>query len=1039
VEVDPWVEEVRVALALNGGVSLAVWMGGCAVELDRARRTRCLRQPGAVAASAATERTAYGALCDAFRRELVIDVLSGSSAGGINGALLAGAQTNQRVLGVDFLRDRWLQLGDFSKLLHPLTKPKPASLMQGVYFAEQLERTFTELLTEAPLTDAPATVPALDITTTDVAGSPLMFRDIWGGTICAREYRARFRFRDATDFSAQNLAAAARASASFPLAFESYCVPPGTPRDLSGVGGEGWVVDGGLLDNAPIRAALSLIPTRPASRQVRRFLCYLNGDPNDGATDGPSAEGPGTRDVVGVVLTLPRKAPFADHLHALQDLARRSPLAHEAQMSLLGIELADLRTAAASLLPAYRHRRRFRALQDLLPEPGDAQLAFDALARAGMDLPWLPATLTTCAAAWPWGFQAARRVHHLAIDMVRSSLPTAVPEDRLRLLHARARIDNRLQDIEGRRKCFESDGPVQDALRDIVAGDDVGEQLGRLEEVLSDVPSVLAVGIWETALDLVGISDALGVQAGVPVGPCLFGEDVGTSQAPLSDRMFDAFLTRVVAVEVVRRSFSDDEPVDDGQEIGFAQMTPEAPAPIFTAHPVSAPLKLSAKVKLCGTILAHFGGFYRRSWRANDFMWGRLDAAARIVEMLVGAYRSSGVAATDEDQPWSHLAKQLAGGCTEQQAFLEEALADLPDPASDGSLEDRLHNVIALDLSAGDGRVTRMLCTRVVQFEILCDELPHLVREACDDEKLGSSAAALGLADFDLTTTAGVSLAVRQLRQNGISLAQALGRDSGAELTSDLAVRTIAHAGLVGLGVARQAGGRVAAPLMALRSALLPMAGAVSQHARDRLGVAAAFAAVSLYLGARVAATDPDSTVDAGALSTSGLLLTLVALLVVVGIASVPFARARWGKHGGRLSQSALCVTLLAVGGGGGAVAALIGPLTSAHLIIAPGVLPPWYVTWLPAALGVGAAVTGPRPLNPAVEEFTKPVWRGTWSLALTGLASLILALWAVCPLADAMTSNNLWRQFTAGFAVAAIPVALIVLVLAPARAAQPN
>lgn len=32
------VEEIRVAPALNGGVSLAVWMGGCAVEIDCARR-----------------------------------------------------------------------------------------------------------------------------------------------------------------------------------------------------------------------------------------------------------------------------------------------------------------------------------------------------------------------------------------------------------------------------------------------------------------------------------------------------------------------------------------------------------------------------------------------------------------------------------------------------------------------------------------------------------------------------------------------------------------------------------------------------------------------------------------------------------------------------------------------------------------------------------------------------------------------------------------------------------------------------------------
>ena len=35
---DPEVEEVRLAMALNGGVSLAIWMGGCAVELDCARR-----------------------------------------------------------------------------------------------------------------------------------------------------------------------------------------------------------------------------------------------------------------------------------------------------------------------------------------------------------------------------------------------------------------------------------------------------------------------------------------------------------------------------------------------------------------------------------------------------------------------------------------------------------------------------------------------------------------------------------------------------------------------------------------------------------------------------------------------------------------------------------------------------------------------------------------------------------------------------------------------------------------------------------------
>src|SRR3954449_5592266 len=69
-------EEVRVAMALNGGVSLAVWMGGCATELDCARRAHLAPEPG---------RRAYHAMCRAFGRVLVIDLMSGSSAGGING------------------------------------------------------------------------------------------------------------------------------------------------------------------------------------------------------------------------------------------------------------------------------------------------------------------------------------------------------------------------------------------------------------------------------------------------------------------------------------------------------------------------------------------------------------------------------------------------------------------------------------------------------------------------------------------------------------------------------------------------------------------------------------------------------------------------------------------------------------------------------------------------------------------------------------------------------------------------------------------
>ena len=105
LQTDPLAEEVRVAMALNGGVSLAVCMGGSAAELDCARRAHLAPEP-----VTAADRRVYNALCEAFRRVLVIDLMSGSSAGGINGALLGASIRHRRRLNPNFLRNRWLEL-----------------------------------------------------------------------------------------------------------------------------------------------------------------------------------------------------------------------------------------------------------------------------------------------------------------------------------------------------------------------------------------------------------------------------------------------------------------------------------------------------------------------------------------------------------------------------------------------------------------------------------------------------------------------------------------------------------------------------------------------------------------------------------------------------------------------------------------------------------------------------------------------------------------------------------------------------------------
>ena len=48
--------------------------------------------------------------------------------------------------------------------------------------------------------------------------------------------------------------------------------------------------------------------------------------------------------------------------------------------------------------------------------------------------------------------------------------------------------------------------------------------------------------------------------------------------------------------------------------------------------------------KLCGRQLGHFGAFLKSSWRANDLMWGRLDAACQLIQSLITPERIRTVA-----------------------------------------------------------------------------------------------------------------------------------------------------------------------------------------------------------------------------------------------------------------------------------------------------------------------------------------------------------------------------------------------------------
>jgi hypothetical protein len=85
----------------------------------------------------------------------------------------------------------------------------------------------------------------------------------------------------------------------------------------------------------------------------------------------------------------------------------------------------------------------------------------------------------------------------------------------------------------------------------------------------------------------------------------------------------------LLTLEVVHYAFGSDTTQDQYLElIQFSANVPTA---------FGGPDRLSQK--LAGVQVAHFGAFYKRSWRINDWMFGRLDGAERIVRILLDPSR----------------------------------------------------------------------------------------------------------------------------------------------------------------------------------------------------------------------------------------------------------------------------------------------------------------------------------------------------------------------------------------------------------------
>nr|WES10799.1 DUF3376 domain-containing protein [Streptomyces sp.] len=710
---NPAEPEIRLAATFTGGVSLAIWMGGVAREMNLLCSASRLRQgkPGAVEAPAAGVRDKYRGLLDLLGVGFGIDVLSGTSAGAINAAVLGLAEVWRTDIGL--LRGIWLTQGSFGQLLRRPSDREQPSLLYGdeVLLADLSDglRRIMGTSESGPDPDSPVRVM---ITTTLLNGEDSRYTDDYGVLVRDTTHRGLFTFASA-DLAGPDtfraLALAARSSASFPGAFEPAFLPIGEPgSDAShpvmspyiGLTRAQHVADGGLLANRPLGPALEAIFDRAADREVRRVLAYVvpsaglpevaQPAPQPPTTQLPTAQPPTTQPPTTQPPTpqAPAPAPARAPADLTAPVLGRAVLwdLNAALSQTISAELADIaahNTAARARRRADGQLARLAAGGDAVTPPVYARFR-DMYARtlavtaAEEALRLRTAAGQLAADGRPTGFGTdADVLADAAEQAVAARLPASLPEpgrfDALAVF-GRPALDGGKAVVLGLLTSGFVLRPAADerALLDgLVARTHAAmperEPSGQLPVEVAAALAGTGAGDAEAhpgRLDDLAASPAWREAAcgRLPSG----AEQSGTAQAwaEFGDVLLAA--RPLLAQLASRAATGSDESTRLADLLHYLTVDGTLPAPrcvarLFELHvlqhvlspgrgrapqavelvQISADTRCALDVrslaaqKLTGLQLHHFGAFYKSSWCANDWMWGRLDGAGWLVQLLL--------------------------------------------------------------------------------------------------------------------------------------------------------------------------------------------------------------------------------------------------------------------------------------------------------------------------------------------------------------------------------------------------------------------
>ncbi|WP_186729193.1 patatin-like protein [Sphingomonas panacisoli] len=506
----------------------------------------------------------------------------------------------------------------------------------------------------------------LFVTVTDFRGHPERLELHSPAEVVETEHRLIIPFSDhGTGAFADpaELTFAARATSSFPGAFPPFSVGEldrvleqrslswpnrsaflerALPRQHAVNAVESAVlIDGSVLVNAPFRPAMDALRERPAKREVDRRFIYI--DPSPGASfqfGATAATTPGFfQTIIGAISEIPRQQPIRDNLEAIRERSERidrmraitrsiRPEVESQIESLFGYTLF-LDSPTPARLGAWRAKAQNAAAAKSgfgyaayghLKVAGVVDLIANLLHSVGGEL--APERLHRIRHAVEGAIQAmdggltfAGKASPSAILFLRS-FDLGFRIRRLRLVARRlAELEDELSEAEL--------AAAREAIYDALAGyleakrTDAHAKLRRTVRSMRNDAEPLLEALADS-LNLRGLDD----ETDIKMAAAFEGMTKSVKRPLLLAYLGFPFF------DVATLPLLQGEGLDEFDPIKVDRISPEDAGAIRRG---------GAEATLKGIQFNDFGAFFSRAYRENDYLWGRLHGAERMIDIVVSA------------------------------------------------------------------------------------------------------------------------------------------------------------------------------------------------------------------------------------------------------------------------------------------------------------------------------------------------------------------------------------------------------------------